>query len=185
MAQRFFQHTFDNGLTLLGEKIPAMQSAAMTLLLPAGSAGDPVDRSGSAAVLSDLVLRGAGDRDSRQLTDYLDSLGLQRSAGASVYHTRFACAAVAERVIESLPAYADIVRRPHMPPEGFKAARDQALQALAGLKDDPRQMLAKFRRVSTPQEHRLRPCVRKSRKTTESLPSTCVSPSLLKGTTRG
>ena len=118
-----------------------MQSAAMALLLPAGSAGDPAHRSGSAAVLSDLVLRGAGNRDSRQLTDYLDSLGLQRSAGASVYHTRFGCAAVAERVIESLPAYADIILRPHLPADGFRAARDQALQALAGLKDDPRQML--------------------------------------------
>jgi len=100
-----------------------MQSAAMVLVLPAGSAGDPVDLSGSASVLSDLVLRGAGQRDSRQLTDYLDSLGLQRSAGASVYHTRFSCAAVAQRVIDSLPAYADIVRRPHLPVDGFKAAR--------------------------------------------------------------
>ena len=87
------------------------------------------------------MLRGAGERNSRELTDYLDSLGLQRSAGTSVYHTRFACAAVAERVIESLPAYADIIRRPHLPLEGFKAARELALQALAGLKDDPRQML--------------------------------------------
>ncbi len=118
-----------------------MQSAAMTLLLPAGSADDPPNRSGSAAVISDLVLRGAGERDSRQLTDYLDSLGLQRSTGASVYHTRFACAAVAERVVESLPTYADIIRRPHFPAAGFKAARELALQALEGLKDDPRQML--------------------------------------------
>ena len=141
MSQRFYQHTLTNGLTLVAEKIPAMQSAAMVLVLPAGSAGDPVDLSGSASVLSDLVLRGAGERDSRQLTDYLDSLGLQRSAGASVYHTRFSCAAVAQRVIDSLPAYADIVRRPHLPVDGFKAARDLALQSLEGLKDDPRQML--------------------------------------------
>jgi predicted Zn-dependent peptidase len=141
LAQRFFLHKFDNGLTLLGEKMPAVQSAAMTLLLPAGSAGDPIDRSGSAAVLSDLVLRGAGDRDSRQLTDYLDRLGLQRSSSVSVYHTRFSCAAVADRVVESLPAYADIVRRPHLPQTGFDAARDLALQALEGLDDDPRQKL--------------------------------------------
>ena len=57
---RYFQHTFPNGLTLLAEKMPGMQSAAMTLLLPAGVGTDPVDRTGSATVLSDLVLRGAG-----------------------------------------------------------------------------------------------------------------------------
>jgi predicted Zn-dependent peptidase len=141
LAERYFQHTFSNGLTLLAEKMPGMQSAAMTLLLPAGASTDPVDRSGSATVLSDLVLRGAGERDSRQLTDYLDSLGLQRSSSVGVHHSRFGCAAVAEKVMEGLPAYADIVRRPKMPKDGFAAARDLSLQALAGIDDEPRQKL--------------------------------------------
>ncbi len=141
MAERYFQHTFPNGLTLLGEEMPAMQSAAMTFLVPAGSATDPVDRCGSATVLSDLVLRGAGDRDSRQLTDYLDSLGLQRSSSVGVHHTRFGCAAVAGKVMESLAAYADIVRRAQLPESGFTAARDLTLQALAGIEDEPRQKL--------------------------------------------
>ena len=60
---RFFQHTLDNGMVLLAEKMPGMQSAAMTLLLPAGSSTDPVDRSGSGSVLCDLVLRGAGGQN--------------------------------------------------------------------------------------------------------------------------
>ena len=141
MAEPYYQHTFANGLTLLAERMPAMHSAAMTLLLPAGAASDPVDRSGSATVLSDLVLRGAGERNSRQLTDHLDSLGLQRSSGVGVHHSRFGCAAVASKVIEGLAAYADIVRRPRLPQDGFEAARDLALQALAGVDDDPRQKL--------------------------------------------
>ena len=141
MADRYFQHTFSNGLTLLAEQMPGMQSAAMTFLVPAGAATDPVDRSGSAAVLSDLVLRGAGSRDSRALTDYLDSLGLQRSSTVGVHHTRFGCAALASKVMQGLGVYADIVRRPHLPETGFEAARDLALQALAGIEDEPRQKL--------------------------------------------
>lgn len=141
MPERYFQHTFSNGLTLLGECMPGMQSAAMTLMLPAGSATDPVGRSGSATVLSDLVLRGAGSRDSRQLTDYLDKLGLQRSSSVGVHHSRFGCAGLSDRVIEGLGAYSDIVRRPHLPQTGFDAARDLALQSLAGIEDEPRQKL--------------------------------------------
>ncbi|HSU69544.1 MAG TPA: pitrilysin family protein [Tepidisphaeraceae bacterium] len=141
MAERYFQHTFANGLTLLAEQMPAMQSAAMTLLLPAGAASDPVDRSGSATVLSDLVLRGAGERDSRTLTEYLDSLGLQRSSSVGIHHSRLSCAAVAPKVIEGLAVHSDIVRRPHLPPDGFLAARDLALQGLAGVDDEPRQKL--------------------------------------------
>jgi predicted Zn-dependent peptidase len=141
LAERYFQHTFTNGLTLLAEQMPAMQSAAMTFLVPAGAATDPVDRSGSATVLSDLILRGAGPRDSRALTDYLDSLGLQRSSTVGVHHTRLGCAGLADKVMQGLEVYADIVRRPHLPESGFEAARDLALQALAGIEDEPRQKL--------------------------------------------
>jgi predicted Zn-dependent peptidase len=141
LPDRYFQHTFPNGLTLLAERMPGVQSAAMTFLVPCGSATDPADRSGAATVLSDLVLRGAGSRDSRQLTDHLDSLGLQRSSSVGVHHTRFGSAALATRVMQGLAVYADIVRRPHLPEPGFQAARDLALQSLAGLEDEPRQKL--------------------------------------------
>jgi len=135
LGDRYFQHTLNNGLTLLGERMAGMQSAAMTLLVPAGSAGDPADATGSATVLSDLILRGAGQRDNRQLTEYLDSLGLRRSSSVGVHHSRLGCAAVASKVMEGLATYADIIRRPHMPADGFEAARDLALQALAGSDD--------------------------------------------------
>jgi predicted Zn-dependent peptidase len=141
LAERYFQHTFENGLTLLAEQMPAMQSAAMTLILPAGSATDPEGASGSATVLSDLVLRGAGSRNSRELTDHLDMLGLQRSGSVGVHHTRFGCAALGAKVMEGLPVYADIVQRAHLPGDGFDSARDLSLQALEGLDDEPRQKL--------------------------------------------
>jgi predicted Zn-dependent peptidase len=141
LSERYFQHTFPSGLTLLIEKMPGVQSGAMTFLLDAGASTDPVDRTGSATVITDLVLRGAGARDSRALTAYLDSLGLQRSSSVGIHHSRFSSAALAERVLDSLPTYADIVRRPHMPAEGFEAARDLSLQSLEGIEDEPRQKL--------------------------------------------
>lgn len=138
MSERYFQHQFPNGLTLLAEQMPGMQSAAMMLMLPAGASTDPVERTGAATILAEMVLRGAGDRDSRQLTEYLDSLGLQRSCSVGVHHTRFGCAAVASKVVESIGVYADIVRRPLLKDDGFESAQDLALQSLAGIDDDPR-----------------------------------------------
>ncbi len=146
MPDRYFQHAFPNGLTLLLEQMPAMQSGAMTLLVPAGAATDPREGSGTCTVLSDLVLRGAGERDSRHLTDYLDSLGLQRSSSVGVHHTRFASAALAGNVQTALATYADILRRPQLPEQGFEAARDLALQSLSSVEDEPRQkVLIKLR----------------------------------------
>ena len=123
-----------------------MQSAGMCLLLPAGAATDPPNAGGSATVLSDLILRGAGQRNSRQLTDHLDTLGLQRSSSVGVHHLRLSCAAVAQRVLEGLPAYADILRRAALPEGEFIPARDLALQALASIEDEPRhKLLVKLR----------------------------------------
>lgn len=141
MAERFYQHRFANGLVLLAEKMAGVQSAAMNLLIPAGASTDPADGSGSANILSDLVFRGAGARDSRQLTDYLDSLGLQRSSTVGVHHTRLSCRGLGDRLLAGLSAYADIVRRPHLPEAGFLAARDLAIQGVESMEDDPRQKL--------------------------------------------
>ena len=141
MSDRYFQHTFENGLVLLGEKMPGMKSVAMTLLVPAGVSSEQAGRVGVSVVLSDLVLRGAGQRDSRALTDHLDYLGLQRSSTVGVYHTRFGAAGVGDKVLEALPAYGDILLRPQLPDEGFDAAKDLSLQSLTGIDDDPRQKL--------------------------------------------
>lgn len=141
MNQQFFQRTLPNGLTIVIEPMDHVRSAAMVLLIEAGSATDPVNGGGSATILSDLILRGAGDYDSRQLSDAMDDLGLQRSSGAGVHHTRIGAVGLADALLTSLPIYADIVQRAHLPEEGADAARDLALQAIEGIDDDPRQQL--------------------------------------------
>lgn len=141
MSQNLLLHRFKNGLTLLIEPIRGVRSAAMSLLVPCGGANDPLNKSGLAMVLSELTLRGAGSRDSRSLTDYLDMLGLQRGSTAAILNTRFNASAPAEQVLRAWPVYADIVRHAHLPEDGFEPARDLAIQNLAGLDDDPRQKL--------------------------------------------
>ncbi len=141
LSECYFQHVLENGMVVLGERMSGVESAAMTLLTPAGPDTDPVDRCGSATVLSDLVLRGAGGRDSHALTDHLDRLGLQRSSSLGAHHTRFAAAAIASKVMRGIEVYADILRRAHLPPDGFESSRDLAIQALESMEDDPRQKL--------------------------------------------
>ncbi|MGN6724881.1 MAG: M16 family metallopeptidase [Tepidisphaeraceae bacterium] len=141
MSQAFFVHRLSNGLTLVAEKMAGVRSAAMTLLVPAGASGDPVGRLGTATVLAEMVLRGAGARDSKELTDHLDTLGLQRSSSAAVLHARFSAAALAPRVLDGLDAYADILRRARLEEADFDPTRDLALQSLSGIDDEPRQKL--------------------------------------------
>ncbi|MFN0052197.1 MAG: M16 family metallopeptidase [Planctomycetales bacterium] len=137
--QQIHTRTFSNGLTLIIEPMADVQSAAFSLLIPAGSNYDPPGREGAAAVLVDLILRGAGSRDSMQLTNALDNLGLQRNEGVGNSHLSFTGATVAESLPAALAIYADVVRRPHLPEEEFEPARMGVEQSLRAIEDEPRQ----------------------------------------------
>jgi len=133
-----YQHTFANGLTLLAERMEHVRSAAFNFLVPAGCAYDPPDQLGMGAVLADLLTRGAGPRDSRQLTFDLDNLGLDRGEGVGLMHLHLWGATLARNLPAALDIYADILRRPHLPDNELPAVQALAYQDLRSLEDEPR-----------------------------------------------
>jgi len=139
VSEEFYQHTFSNGLVLVAEKMRGVHSAAFTFLVPAGAAWDPRDRSGLSALLVDLVFRGAGPRDNRQITTDLDNLGLQRGEGVETLHTSCVAATLSTSLIPALQIYADVIRQPHLPADQLEPVRSLALQELEALEDEPRQ----------------------------------------------
>ncbi len=141
MPQQVYQHRFDNGLTLLAERMDHVRSAAFNFLVPAGCVYDPPEVAGIGAVLADLITRGAGKRDSRELTIALDNLGLDRSESVGSMHMRFWGATIASNLAPALEIYADILRRPLLADDEMDAVRALALQDLHGLEDEPRSKL--------------------------------------------
>lgn len=127
------------GLTLLCEVIPGVRSSAFTWLVPGGYAEDPDARQGRAAIWQELLLRGAGDHDSRAHADALDRLGASRSVVAGTYFMTLGATMLGENLSAALPLFVDMVRRPRMEADAVEPSRDLALQALASLKDDPQE----------------------------------------------
>ena len=76
--------------------------------MPAGCGFDPPEHLGLAGVLAELITRGAGARDSRELMLALDNLGLDRSESVGIMHTRFWGTTIARNLPASLEIYADI-----------------------------------------------------------------------------
>jgi predicted Zn-dependent peptidase len=138
VAQQIFQHTYPNGLTLLLERMDHVRSAAVNFLVPAGCVYDPPERLGLVSILSDMITRGAGDRDSRALTLALDGLGLDHAESVGQLHLRFWGSTLARNIPPALELFADILRRPHIPNEELDAVKALALQDLQALEDEPR-----------------------------------------------
>ncbi|MEI8195488.1 MAG: pitrilysin family protein, partial [Phycisphaerae bacterium] len=137
------QHTatLANGLQLVAEQMPHVRSVAMSLLIPAGAATDPDNAGGAANVLSDWMLRGAGKRDSRELTSYLDDLGVQRGSTAETIFLRFSAAMLSSKLLQVLPVYGEIVQQPMLPDDGFAPSVDLAIQQIKSIEDEPAQKL--------------------------------------------
>jgi predicted Zn-dependent peptidase len=131
----------ENGLVLVAETMPAVQSAAFTLLLPAGAAFEEADglnvRGGAATMTSEWIMRGAGERDSRALLAALDMLGVSHAESAQTLHTSLAGATLNRNLLPALEIFADVVLRPHLEGSEIEPIRALCLQNLRSLEDDP------------------------------------------------
>jgi predicted Zn-dependent peptidase len=139
MEQSIYQHTFANGLVLLGEPMPWLESVAFTLLNPVGTADEPIDRKGLAGLALEMMQRGAGPLDSRAIIEELDFLGVERSSGVTTFHTSTSMACMASVLEPTLRIAVSMLREPHFPEEEMEEARQSSLLELAALEDDPAQ----------------------------------------------
>jgi predicted Zn-dependent peptidase len=151
VPQTIYTHTFPNGLTLLAERMEHVRSAAVNFLIPAGCAYDPADQLGMASVLAELIIRGAGTRDSRALSMAMDNIGLDRSESVGQLHLRLWGATLARNIPAALDLYADVLRRAHLPDEELEPIQALLLQDLQGLEDDPRsKVMVELKRLHWP-----------------------------------
>ena len=138
MAQHEVQHaTLTNGLTVLVETMPVVQSAAFAMIVPAGSAYDPVGQNGTAMGLADWISRGAGDRSSREVLAELDRLGVQSRESASTQHLVINGSCLAENLAPALRLYSDVLLRPRLEEEEFEAVLSGLENGLFSIEDDP------------------------------------------------
>jgi predicted Zn-dependent peptidase len=132
----------DCGMPLVVEPVAGVRSAALTWLVPAGTATEPPDRQGMASMWAELLLRGAGALRSRAHADAVDRLGVSRATDVGGYHLRLSATMVGTRLPDALPLLADMILHPRMEEDAVGPTRELALAAIESLKDEPQQRAA-------------------------------------------
>jgi predicted Zn-dependent peptidase len=135
-GQQILVQPMNNGMTLLGEVMPWLESAAFSFSIPAGCQHDPPDRRGLASFVCEMAQRGAGLLDSRQLLERLEMLGVDSSSSVSLYGTHFSGAMPAERLFDALAVYRDILRQPWLPDDQIDDVRNVCMQEIRSIDDD-------------------------------------------------
>jgi len=131
--------TVAGGMKLAVEPIEGATTVTIVWTVPVGSAGDPIGDlgAGESSVFSEMILRGAGDRSSREFSDALDRLGVQRATSSSGYCITISATCMAEQAAETIQLLCDMVLRPRFEQDALEASRELALQSLGSLTDDP------------------------------------------------
>lgn len=131
------QHELPNGLCIIVEEMDHVESVSYDLVLPGGIISDSDDRVGASIVLAELIGKGAGDLDSRALSDAFDSAGIRHGEGVGADRFTLGGSLVAGAIDRALELVVAMVRSPHLPEEDIAPIQSILLQDLESLKDNP------------------------------------------------
>jgi len=126
-----------NGITLLGEEMSGVSSAAFSVLVPVGAAYDAEGRDGESSVLVEMMNKGAGQWSSRELSQQLENIGAQRGQSAGTEVSMFSGAVLGENIERLISITSKIIREPKLPDAELESVRQLSLQELRALEDEP------------------------------------------------
>ena len=126
-----------NGLTVIVEEMPHVESVAYEISIPGGIVHDESSREGESLLLSELLGRGAGDLDSRGLSDAFDRKGIrhQESVGSDRFFLRGVL--LPEAYGEAMRLSSLMICSPLLPVDAIDPIRSLLLQDIASLEDSP------------------------------------------------
>lgn len=143
VTENILHHEFPNGLVLIAEPMRWLESVAVSIRIPAGSIFEAPEKAGLASFTGEMLMRGAGPRDSRALVQDLGLNGIHHVEGVGSTFAKFAFATVSSQIGRGLEIFADVVRRPHLPASQVENVRQGILQELRGLADEPSALLVR------------------------------------------
>lgn len=126
-----------NGLTVILEPLPHLESFAYELQLPGGVLLDPDRRVGLSLVTAELTSRGAGGLSSRALSEAFEEYGIRHSEGAGHDRVVYRGLLLAPYVEHALRHVSLMVRQPDFPEQELASIKSVLLQDIASLADDP------------------------------------------------
>lgn len=137
LAPNYFVHTFENGLQMVGQRMPSLSSVTFGVQVAAGIRDEPEGLQGLSYLLSDMMFQGTTHRNVRQLTEEFEAIGARRGGEAGMESSRYSAQIVANRIDRALDLFADVMLNPAFPSDEFSQMRSVQLQEIRRRDDEP------------------------------------------------
>jgi predicted Zn-dependent peptidase len=137
LAPNYFRHTFDNGLELVGQRMPSLASVTFGVQVAAGVKDEPEERLGLTTLLAEMVFQGTESRNVRRLTEDFEAIGARKGGEAAMEFARYSAQIVHNRLDRALELMADVVLHPTFPGDELRQMRNVQLQEIRRRDDEP------------------------------------------------
>jgi zinc protease len=124
-----------NGAVLLLAEKHDVPLVAIDIGVRGGSLADPDGRDGTAALLAELMQKGAGARDAAAFAEAVDAVGGELSIDAERGALRLSAEFLAEDAALMVELAAQALTAPRLDADEFMKVRERAVQSLAAAKD--------------------------------------------------
>lgn len=127
----------ENGLRVIAVPRGTVPQVAMRILFPAGSAADPLDRPGTAAMVGSLLTEGTRHHTAEALNARLDLLGAAVSVHTGHDFAGVEVLLLSETLADALPLIGELIMHPVFPERELERVRAETLDALKARRDEP------------------------------------------------
>ncbi len=142
-TELFSTHRLPNGLQILGQRMPDMESAAIAFYVRTGSRDEPTPALwGISHFLEHMVFKGTAKRDGDQITLDFNRIGAEFNAYTSFEETVYHARVLGDELPRAIDLLADMMR-PRLDGEDFARERDVIVAEITRGEDQPTQVAAR------------------------------------------
>lgn len=138
---KYHKTVLDNGVTIISEEIPSVESFSLGFGVGVGSRDDDFELPGIAHFLEHSVYRRTKNRTSRQIANQFDDMGAYSNAYTTKEHTLFYVRATKRHFAKTFELLSDIVLNPVFKKEDVSKERQIIIEEIKSYDDDPEEYI--------------------------------------------
>jgi predicted Zn-dependent peptidase len=138
---KYNKTTLPNGIRVISEEIPTVESYSLGIFINTGSRNDPKGKEGLAHFLEHSLFRHTKTRSSRIIASEFESVGAYTNAFTTKEHLCFYVRALKPHFRKTFSLLADLVLNPLFLKKDIEKERDIILEEIKSYEDDPEEMI--------------------------------------------
>ena len=126
-----------NGLTILTDNMPGLESASVGIWVDAGSRHETLEQQGLSHMLEHMAFKGTERRTARELAEEIEAVGGHLNAATMHENTSYYARVLRDDVPLAIDILADILENPTFSPEEVAREQGVILQEIGQAEDTP------------------------------------------------